>query len=153
MPFEASGGSPAALIESLTGTASLKAANGSISGVNLEEALRRSQRRPLDVQRDLRVGGTAFDTFEASLALDAGRAQVQRGNMTSHGVSGELGGLIDLGAQSWALQVKAIQTDSAGEESQDAAHLTFDIAGPWSQPTIRAVADSPAEPVADPPAP
>ena len=151
--LEASGGSPAALIESLTGTASLEAANGSISGINLEEALRRSQRRPLDVERDLRVGGTAFDKFEASLALDSGRAQVQRGVMTSHGVKGELGGLIDLGAQSWALQVSAIQTDAAGEESQDAAHLTLGIAGPWSQPTIQAIGENSTEPVLDSPSP
>jgi hypothetical protein len=49
------------------------------------------------------------------------------------------------------LRVNAIQTDAAGEESQDAAHLTLDIAGPWSQPTIRAIGDSSTEPVVDPP--
>jgi AsmA protein len=147
----ASGASPAAAMSSLTGAASLEASNGSISGINLEEALRRSQRRPLDVQRDLRVGGTAFDKFDASVALDAGRAQIQRGVMTSHGMKAELGGLIDLGAQSWALQVNAIQTDAAGEESQDAAHLTLDITGPWSQPTIRVTGGDSTEPVADPP--
>jgi AsmA protein len=148
--LEASGGSPAAAIASLTGTASLEAANGSILGVNLEEALRRGRRRPIDVERDMRVGGTAFDKLEASLALDDGRAQLQRGVLTSRGVKGELSGLIDLGAQSWALQVKAIQTDAAGEESQDAARLTVDVAGPWSQPTIRAVGDGSTEPAEDP---
>jgi AsmA protein len=149
--LKASGGSPAALIESLTGTASLEAANGSISGVNLEEALRRSQRRPLDVERDLRAGGTAFDKFDAALALDAGRARVKREIVKSHGVKGELGGVIDLGAQSWALQVDAIQTDAAGQESQDAAHLTLDITGPWSRPTIRAIGGDSTQPVAYPP--
>ena len=62
--------------------------------------------------------------------------------MASHGVKAELNGLIDLVAQNWALQVNAIQTDAAGEESQDAAHLTLDIAGPWSQPTIRATGEA-----------
>ena len=149
--LEASGVSPAAAIASLTGTASLEAANGSILGVNLEEALRRSHRRPIDVERDMRVGGTAFDKFDASLALDDGRAQIRRGVLTNHGVKGELSGLIDLGAQNWAMQVKAIQTDAAGEESQDAARLTLDVAGPWSQPTIRAVRDGSPEPAGDPP--
>ena len=150
--LEASGVSPAAAIASLTGTASVEAANGSILGVNLEEALRRSLRRPIDVARDMRAGGTTFDTFNASLALDNGRAQVERGVMTSHGVKAGLNGVIDLGAQNWDLQVSAIQTDAAGEESQDAAHLALDIAGPWSQPTIRATGDAPTEPVGDPPA-
>jgi AsmA protein len=141
----ASGVSPAAAIASLTGTASLEAANGSILGVNLEEALRRGHRRPIDVERDMRVGGTTFDKFDASFSLDDGRARIQRGVLTSHGVKSELNGLIDLGAQSLALQVKAIQTDAAGDESQDAAHLTVDVAGPWSHPTIRAVGDGSTE--------
>jgi hypothetical protein len=50
------------------------------------------------------------------------------------------------------LQVNAVQTDAAGEESQDAAHLTLDIAGPWSAPTIRAIGGrGSTEPAADPP--
>jgi hypothetical protein len=65
-------------------------------------------------------------------------------------VKAGLNGVIDLGGQNWALQAKAIQTDAAGEESQDAAHLTLDISGPWSQPTIRATGDAPTEPVGDP---
>jgi AsmA protein len=149
--IEASGPSPAAAVASLTGTASLEAADGSILGVNLEEALRRSRRRPIDVERDMRLGGTAFDKVDASLALEDGRAQVRRAVMTSHGMTAELDGLIDLVAQSWSLQVKAVQTDAAGQESQDAAHLTLDIAGPWSAPTIHAIGDGSTEPALDPP--
>ncbi len=149
--LEASGASPAAAISSLTGTASLEAANGSILGVNLEEALRRSHRRPIDIARDMRLGGTAFDKVDASLALNDGRAQVRRGVMTSHGVKADLDGLVDLIDQSWALQVKAIQTDASGEESQDAAHLTLGIAGPWSSPVIQEIGERSTDPVADPP--
>ena len=50
-------------------------------------------------------------------------------------------GLIDLVAQEWALRVNAVQTDAAGEESQNAAHLTLDIDGPWRAPTVRAIGD------------
>jgi hypothetical protein len=71
--------------------------------------------------------------------------------MTSHGVRAELDGLIEFVDQSWALQVNAIQTDATGEESQDAARLTLDIAGPWPAPTIRAIGDGSMEPVTDPP--
>ncbi|HEY3624317.1 MAG TPA: AsmA-like C-terminal region-containing protein [Roseiarcus sp.] len=147
---EASGASPAAAVASLSGTASVEAADGSILGVNLEEALRRSRRRPIEVERDMRLGGTAFDKVDASLALDDGRARVRRAVMTSHGVTAELAGLIDLIAKSWSLQVNAVQTDAAGQESQDAAHLTLDVAGPWSQSTIRAIGGS-TEPALDPP--
>ena len=146
--LEASGASPAAAISSLTGTASLEAADGSILGVNLEEALRHSHRRPIDAERDIPLGGTTFDKVEVSLAVGEGRAQVQRGVMTSHGVKADLEGFIEIVNQRLALQIDAIQTDAAGEESQDAARLTFDIVGPWSRPTIR---EGSTEPVTDPP--
>ena len=107
--LEASGVSPAAAIASLSGAASIAAANGSVRGVNLEEALRRSLRRPIDVERDMRVGGTAFERFDASLVIDDGRAQVQRAIMTSCGMTAELNGIIDLGGQNWGLQVNAAQ--------------------------------------------
>ena len=139
--IETSGVSPAAAVAALTGTAALEAADGGIVGVNLEEALRRSQRRPIDVARDMRLGGTAFDKLAVSVSLDNGRAEVERGAMTSHGVSAGLKGLIDLVAQEWALRVDAVQTDAAGEESQNAAHLTLDIDGPWRAPTVRAIGD------------
>jgi AsmA protein len=148
---EASGASPAAAIARLNGTASLEAAHGSILGVNLEEALRRSRRRPIDFERDMHLGGTAFDKLEAALVLEDGRARVQRGVLTSHGVTAELDGAIELVAQSWALQVNAAQTDSAGLASEDASRLTLDIAGPWSQPTIRAIGDGSVDPVDDAP--
>jgi AsmA protein len=150
--LDASGASPAAGIASVTGAASLEAQDGAVLGVNLEEALRRSQRRPIDVERDTRLGGTAFDKLEVSLALNDGRARVERGAMTSHGMTAELSGLIDLITRSWALRLNAVQTDAAGEESHDAAHLTLDIAGPFSAPTIRAIGQGGApEPAGDPP--
>ncbi len=149
---EASGATPAAAVASLTGTASLEAADGSILGVNLEEALRRSRRRAIDVERDLHLGGTAFDKVDVSLALDNGRARIRRAVMTSHGVTADLDGLIDLAGQSWSLQLDAVQTDAAGQESQDAARLTLDIAGPWSQPAIRAIGgDNSTDPAGDTP--
>ena len=75
--------------------------------------------------------------------------------MTSRGVSAGLEGLIDLVAQEFALRVNAVQTDAAGAESQNAAHLTLDIDGPWATPTIRAIgerdgAEPRAQPVATP---
>jgi AsmA protein len=136
---ETSGVSPAAAVAALTGTGAIEAADGGIVGVNLEEALRRSQRRPIDVARDTRLGGTAFDKLAVSVSVDDGRVRIERGAMTSRGVSAGLEGMINLVAQSWALRLNAVQTDADGKESQNAAHLTLDIDGPWAAPQIRAV--------------
>ena len=154
LAVEASGSSPAAAIADLSGSASLEAADGGIVGVNLEEALRRSQRRPIDVARDMRLGGTAFDKLAVSFALDNGRARVEHGAMTSRGVAADLEGLVDLVGARWSLRLNTVQTDAAGEESQNAAHLTLDIDGPWSAPSIRAIGDGGGnEPAGDPAAP
>ncbi len=59
--------------------------------------------------------------------------------MTSHGVTAGLSGLIDLVDWRWALRLKAVQTNEAGEESEDAARLTLAISGPWSAPKISAI--------------
>ncbi len=83
---ETAGNSPAAVVSGLSGTASLDMAQGAIAGVNLEGALRRSKRRPIDIARDMRLGGTAFDRLAVALALDKGVAQVASGDMSSDGV-------------------------------------------------------------------
>jgi AsmA protein len=154
LAVEASGSSPAAAIAGLSGSASIEAADGAIVDVNLEEALRRSQRRPIDVARDMRLGGTAFDKLAVSFALYHGQARVERGEITSRGMAADLEGLVDLAAEKWDLRLSAVQTDAAGEESQNAAHLTLDIDGPWSAPSIRAIGESGGnEPGGDPATP
>jgi len=145
--IKTSGVSPFAAVAALTGTAALEATDGGIAGVNLEEALRRSQRRPIDISRDMRLGGTAFDRLAVSVSLDNGRARIEHGAMASRGVGAELEGIIDLAAQSWALRLNAVQTDSSGAESQDAARLALDIDGPWSAVEVRTIgARDPADP-------
>jgi AsmA protein len=139
--LETTGASPAALLAGLGGSAALKLDQGAVTGVNLEEALRRSQRRPIDVARDMRIGGTAFDTFALEFALGHGIAHVVNGELAARGVAAKLQGQVDLAAQSWDLHANAIQTDAAGQASKDGARLSFNIEGPWTSPTIRATGD------------
>jgi len=152
---ETAGLSPASAVAELGGSATLKLQQGGVEGVNLEQALRRSQRRPLDLTRDMRVGATAFNRLSLEFALDKGVAHLVNSDLVAEGVVADLQGVIDLAAQSWKLRVNAKQADATGEESPDAAHLSLEIEGPWSQPTIRAVdaADGFPTAVDPPPAP
>jgi AsmA protein len=139
--LETTGASPAAVVAALGGSASLKLDQGAITGINLEEALRRSQRRPIDVARDMRIGGTAFDTLALEFALGQGIAHIVNGELAARGVAADLQGQVDLPAQNWDLHANAMQTDAAGQASKDGARLSFDIEGPWTSPTIRATGD------------
>ncbi len=148
--LETTGRSPVAAAAALGGSVSLKLEQGAVSGINLEEALRRSQRRPIDVARDMRIGGTAFDTLQLEGALGRGIVHVVNGALEAHGVAANLQGQVDLAAQAWDLRVNAMQVGAAGQESPEAAHLSFDIEGPWSAPAIRVTDDrDDAEPAAD----
>jgi AsmA protein len=142
--LETSGRSPASAVARLSGSGTLKSEQGAIAGVNLEEALRRSQRRPIDVERDMRIGGTAFNRLAIEFAIADGIAHIVNGELAAQGVTANLEGAIDLPGQVWNLRVNAMQTDSAGEKSPDAAQLSLDIEGPWSSPTIRAAGSAPA---------
>lgn len=148
--LESIGDSPAALVAGLGGSASLRLEQGVLADVNLEEMLRRSQRRRIDVARDMRAGGTAFDRLKLELAVNSGVAQVENGEFAAQGVAGALEGQIDLARRTLGLRFSAMQTGSSGEESQDAAHLTLDVGGPWSEPTIRVSGDKAEDPGAAP---
>ena len=142
------GASPAAAAAELGGSAILKLEQGSVAGVNLEQTLRRSQRRPIDTERDLRVGETPFDRLSLELALGKGVAHVVNGDLIAQELEADLQGAIDLADQSWNLRLNATQTGGNG----DAALLGLDIGGPWSKPTIRATGGAIAVPEAvDPP--
>ena len=120
---EASGGSPAAMVEphrnGLARSGRWLHSGREPGGGAAPQSPSADRRGARHARRRNRV-----DKIDASLALEDGRARVERAVMTSHGVTAELRGLIDLLARSWDLHLKAVQTDAAGEESQDAAHLT-----------------------------
>jgi AsmA protein len=136
--LETTGRSPVEAVSGLGGSAALKLEQGAVSGVNLEEALRRSLRRPIDVARDMRIGDTAFDKLALKVALGHGIVHIVNGDLAAHGLAADLQGQIDLSAQNWDLRANAMQIDGAGQGSKDGARLSFDIQGPWSSPMIRA---------------
>src|SRR5262249_50816862 len=73
---EASGSSVYALARSLNGVATLTARRGAIVGLNVEQLLRRLERRPLSGAGDLRSGRTPYDTLAVNLQISQGAAAV-----------------------------------------------------------------------------
>jgi len=148
---ESAGRSPAEQIAGLGGKASFAVADGAFSGVNIEEALRRSQRRPLDVAKDMRSGGTAFDRATLELLIGKGVAHVVNGALVAQGLRADLQGAVDIGGQTLDLRLNAVQADPTGVSPADAARLSLDIRGPWSSPTVQAAVDAnAAQPVGAP---
>ncbi len=150
---ETMGRSAADLIAGLGGKASLTVAEGALSAVNLEEALRRSQRRSVDIVKDARSGKTAFDKATVSVLIGQGVAHIVNGTLIAQGLRADLQGAVDLAGQSWKLRLNASQEDSAGVPPPDAAHLSLGIDGPWSNPNIHSDEDAGAAEPGPTPAP
>src|SRR5271156_6206386 len=140
--FRATGASAAELAASLTGSSEIELQDGAINGVNFEQALRRSRRRPVDFARDLAIGETNFSFARARLEITGGQAQIVEARMEGPGAIVQVQGAIDIAAQQWRARIEAVQASEIGEPSVDAARLAIDLFGPWSAPTIAASAST-----------
>jgi len=74
---EGSGSSVLAVTNTLAGTANLTAHDGALAGINVEQLLRRLERRPLSGNGDFRSGRTPFDKFTLNLKIDQGQVAVE----------------------------------------------------------------------------
>ena len=142
LDLSAYGASPATLIWTAEGELALTVRDGSIEGLNFEEALRRSQRRALDVSRDLLVGQTGFRKLEGKLFFNDGVARSNDLKMSGPGVLSTASGAIDISDRSLEARIDARQADALGHLSPDGASLALRLAGPWSRPTLAAEAPS-----------
>ena len=125
-------------ILSLAGKASATLTAGAIDGVSVEEALRRSQRRPVDIDRDLGNGATHFSHGRLRLTIADGVATIDEGRFEGPGSTTDFDGMIDIAGRAWEAKAHAVQTDSQGAPSPDAARLTIVLSGPWSAPNVLA---------------
>ena len=110
----AEGQTPEAVVASAHAQANFKAENGAILGLDFEEALRRSQRHPLDIARDLATGQTPFSSANAELAIDGGRARIVAARLAGPGVNIESNGEIDLSGCAWGARFEAVASRRAG---------------------------------------
>src|SRR5579859_2461728 len=73
----AAGASPFGLAQSLDGTATLTGHDGAITGFNVEQLLRRLERRPLSGSGNFRSGSTPYDTLTIALKFADGIATTE----------------------------------------------------------------------------
>ncbi len=70
--IEGSGSSVMAVTQTLTGSATLIGQKGAVTGVNVEQLLRRLERRPLSGGGDYRSGRTPYDKLTVALSVAQG---------------------------------------------------------------------------------
>jgi AsmA protein len=127
------GNSVLALTHTLNGTATLNAQSGALAGINIEQLLRRLERRPLSGSGDFRSGRTQFDDLVVNLKVDHGVVSVDDMHIDGPAVRLAVGGQASVPARELDLKGVATLVSTA---TADAFDLPFVVQGPWDDPIM-----------------
>jgi AsmA protein len=134
MALEASGSSPFGLAQSLDGTASLTGHDGAISGFNVEQLLKRLERRPLSGGGNFRSGSTPFTTLKMDVKFNDGIATAQDIRIEGPAAKLTLTGTASVPSREYDMKgVASLNSTANGAAGFD---LPFVIQGPWDDPLI-----------------
>jgi AsmA protein len=124
--IDSSGGNVYDLTKSLNGTANLSSQKGAITGLNVEQWLRRIERRPLS-GGEFRNGKTPYDSLTVNLKISQGVANVEEVRMTGQSVGLALTGTASIPDRELDLRGTATLLSS----STSTFELPFMVQGPW----------------------
>ena len=136
LSLAAQGRSAAAIAASAKGDLKVELGAGVIDGLNLEEGLRRSQRRQVALTRDLLVGQTRFQSAKAEGTFEAGQMTLANALTVGPGAAMVITGGTDIAARAWDLRADASQTGSDGATAAEAPHLVVRVTGGWAAPEL-----------------
>jgi AsmA protein len=130
----ASGSSPFGLAQSLDGTATLTGHDGAIAGFNVEQLLKRLERRPLSGGGNFRSGSTPYDNLNVSVKFSDGVATADDIRVEGPAAKITLTGTASVPAREYDLKgVASLTSASAGGNNFD---LPFVVQGPWDDPLV-----------------
>jgi AsmA protein len=133
LDFDGSGSSVLAVTNTLNGSARLTATNGALSGINVEQLLRRLERRPLGGNGDFRTGRTPFDTFSLTLKIAQGAVSIEDMHVKGPSVRLSMGGTASVPTRD--LDLKGVAT-LVSTETANEFELPFVVQGPWDDPLM-----------------
>jgi AsmA protein len=135
LSVEGSGDSVLAITRTLSGTASLTARQGAITGFNVEQLLKRLEQRPLSIAGDFRRGRTPFESFVVALRIQDGIASVEDVKLEGGAVRLAVGGSASIPMRDLDLKGTATLV-SAGDDSNPVFELPFVVQGRWDDPIM-----------------
>jgi AsmA protein len=130
----ASGSSPFGLAQSLDGTAALTGHDGAISGFNVEQLLKRLERRPLSGGGNFRQGTTPYDNLNVAVKFADGIATAEDVRVEGPAARLTLTGTASVPAREFDL--KGIASLTSAANAAPGFDLPFVVQGPWDDPLI-----------------
>src|SRR6266446_6005697 len=130
----ASGTSPFGLASSLDGTATLTGHDGAIAGFNVEQLLKRLERRPLSGGGNFRSGSTPYDTLTVSVKFNDGIATAEEVRVEGPATRLTLTGNASVPTREYDL--KGIASLTSAPNAPPGFDLPFVVQGPWDDPLV-----------------
>jgi AsmA protein len=132
--IEGSGSSVMAVTQSLNGSATLIGQKGAVAGVNVEQLLRRLERRPLSGGGDYRSGRTPYDKLTVALSIAQGTVSADEVRMDGPAVRLVLAGKASVPARDLDFTGTASLVSAAAEGPS--FELPFMLRGAWDDPLM-----------------
>jgi AsmA protein len=111
----------------------LNASAGALTGINIEQLLRRLERRPLSGSGDFRSGRTPFDQLAINLKVNQGLVSIDEMRIVGPSVRLAVAGQASVPTRDLDLKGVATLISTA---SADEFELPFVVQGPWDDPIM-----------------
>lgn len=135
MALDGAGDSVLAMTRTLSGTATLTGRDGAIAGINVEQLLKRLERRPLSGGGEFRTGRTPYDRIDVTLRVAQGMVDVQDMKVEGTAVRLALAGTASIPDRELDLKGTAALTVASRAGTQPFG-LPFVVQGPWDDPIM-----------------
>ena len=134
--IDANGDSVLALTRTMSGSASLTGRDGAMVGLNVEQLLRRLERRPLSGTGDFRNGRTPYEKLTVNVKIAEGVATVQDVKVEGSKVRLGLTGSASIPTRDFDLRGVASLASTSSADAPPAFELPFMVQGPWDDPLM-----------------
>jgi AsmA protein len=135
LAVEGTGESVLAVTRTLNGTASLTGQDGALAGLNVEQLLRRLERRPLSGGGEFRSGRTPYDKITVALKITQGMVTVEDMKIEGAAVRMALAGSASIPERELDLKGTAALV-TASRPGAAAFELPFIVQGSWDDPIM-----------------
>jgi AsmA protein len=132
--LEGAGANVYALTRTLDGEATLTGTKGALTGLNVEQLLRRLERRPLSGGSEFRTGRTPFETLSVRMKIAKGSVTVEDVDLRGPAVRLALAGEASIPARD--LDLKGVATLVAASANAKPFELPFAVQGSWDDPLL-----------------
>jgi AsmA protein len=136
LALEATGNSVLAMAHAVGGSARLAGHQGAMVGLNVEQLLRRLERRPLSGAGDFRNGRTPYEKLTVDIKIAEGIATIENVQLEGSKVRLGLTGTASIPGREFDLRGVAALTSSTSADAPPAFELPFMVQGPWDDPMM-----------------